>query len=460
MILNRKMVDFKKEIENRKEDILKDIATLIEIPSMQDDSTVGENQPYGKACRDALDAMLAMGKRDGFVCEDVDGHAGHIDIGEGEECFGVLGHLDVVPVNLEGWDSDPFKVSIRDGKMYGRGVADDKGPLIAGYYAAKIINDLQLPTKMKTRIIFGCNEELGSNCLKYYFQHRPYPVAGFTPDADFPVIYGEKAGAHAAISGTIASNGLVSICAGERFNVVPEVCHATVVGAMSQYSESFEAFKEEHNVGGSLEEKDGNTIITLIGKSAHASRPEVGVNSIIYLAKYLTTVCDNDLVKLLAGELGNYHGANMGVDFIGQMGPLTLSTGVIRYEDEKVMVQVDMRCPHDMDFDGLRKAYDDLATKYSLSVDLEIGEALFVDRDSELIKKLHAAYVEVSGDTTPPQAIGGGTYAKTMPNCVGFGPEFLGENNSIHENNESISIDSLMKAIEIYVNALYSLIKA
>ncbi|WP_249028689.1 dipeptidase PepV [Tannockella kyphosi] len=454
------MIDFKKEIDARKDDLLRDIATLIEIPSMQDDDTVGENQPYGKPCRDALDAMLAMGKRDGFVCDEVDGHAGHIDIGEGEECFGILGHLDVVPVNPEGWNSDPFKMTMIDGKIYGRGVADDKGPLLAGYYAAKIIHDLGLPTKMKTRIIFGCNEELGSNCLRHYFQHRPYPVAGFTPDAAFPVIYGEKAGAHAAISGTVASKGLISICAGERFNVVPEVCHATLEGAVELYSASFEAFKAEHHVGGSLEQVGENTLVTIIGKSAHASKPELGINSIVVLCQYITTVCDNQLAALLANELSNYYGKALNIDHVGQMGPLTLSTGVIRYEDEKALIQVDMRCPHDMDFDHLKQAYKDLGEKYGLEIDLEVGEALFVDRESELIKKLHGAYVTISGDTNPPQAIGGGTYAKTMPNCVGFGPEFVGEENFIHENNESICVESLLRAMEIYAVALYDLIKA
>ena len=118
-------------------------------PSTQDDSTVAEFAPYGAANRRALDAMLEIGRRDGFEVQDVDGHAGHIDIGTGDETFGILGHLDVVPVNKVGWDSDPFEVITKEGKLYGRGVADDKGPLMAGYYAAKIINSLNIPTKMK-----------------------------------------------------------------------------------------------------------------------------------------------------------------------------------------------------------------------------------------------------------------------------------------------------------------------
>lgn len=135
--------------------------------------------------------MLEIGKRDGFVTYDEHGYAGHIDIGDQEESFGILGHLDVVPVNEVGWNSDPFKVVQVNDKLYGRGVADDKGPLLAGYYAAKIIHDLNLPVKKKIRVIFGCDEERGSSCVAHYFQNNPFPSMGFTPDAEF-LLFMEK----------------------------------------------------------------------------------------------------------------------------------------------------------------------------------------------------------------------------------------------------------------------------
>ena len=83
-----------------------------------------------------------------------------------------------------------------------------------------------------------------------------------------------------------------------------------------------------------------------------------------------------------------------------------------------------------------------------------------MDPQSELVQKLHNAYVEFTGDHThQPQAIGGGTYAKTMPNCVAFGVEFPGTNNKIHQNNEEIAIDDLLRATAIFTKALYDLIK-
>lgn len=453
------MVDFKAEVLKQKDAMIADIKALCAIPSIQDDSTVQLGQPFGQACRQALDAMLAIGIRDGFVVEDVDGYAGHIDIGEGDTCFGVLGHLDVVPVNAVGWDSDPFDVAIRNNKLYGRGVADDKGPLLAGYYAAKMIHDLQLPTKMKTRVIFGCNEEMGSHCVKYYFSKKEFPAMGFTPDANFPVVYGEKAGAKINIKGTVEKNGLIGLFAGSRPNIVPESCVAVVEGNYKQFEASFEIFLNKHNLQGSVEEEGNHTKLTLVGKSAHASLPEVGINAIVYMAKYLQEVTDNELIAFINEYLSDYHGKKLGIDHIGEMGALTMNVGVITYRKDNFEIALDLRLPHDINKEDLVNKIQKACNNHNFGETHHIGEALYIDPNSTLIQKLHQAYVEVTGDTAKPQAIGGGTYAKSMPNCVAFGPEFAGEENSIHENNECIDIDSLLKATEIYARSIYSIIK-
>lgn len=453
------MIDFKAEVLKIKDQMIDDIKLLCAIPSTQDDSTVSTFAPYGLANRQALDAMLEIGRRDGFETMDVDGHAGHIDIGSGDDCFGILGHLDVVPVNNVGWDTNPFEVVIKNDTLYGRGVADDKGPLLAGYYAAKIINSLNIPTKMKTRIIFGCNEELGSNCVKHYFTKMPYPKMGFTPDASFPVVYGEKAGCSFEITGHADKNGLIYLSAGSRPNIVPETCEAVIAGNYKQYSESFNKFLNANNVTGTIEEEGNHTKLTLKGKSAHASTPEEGVNAVVYLCKYLATVIDNNVVKFILEYLDDCHGKKLGIDHVGQMGPLTMNLGVISYYKEEIKIILDLRCPHDMDFDDMVKKFNQATTNYNFKENHHIGKALYVDPKSELITSLHQAYVEVTGDNeTKPQTMGGGTYAKSMPNCVAFGAEFLGEDNLIHGNNENIKIDSLLKATEIYCRALYNLI--
>ena len=455
------MIDFLKEVEKRKEEMIKDIETLVNIPSVMDEETANEGQPFGRSCRVALDAMLAIGKRDGFECEDVDGYAGHIDIGNQEESFGVLGHLDVVPCNDTGWDTDPYQLTIKDDKLFGRGVADDKGPLIAGYYAAKIIHELELPVKMKIRIIFGCNEENGSRCMQYYFTKKPYPAMGFTPDAEFPVVYGEKAGCNVRIKGNVEKGNIIGIYAGTRPNIVPGICEAYIEGNYKQYIDVFHDYLSQYALQGTVEQEGNHTKLVLKGKSAHASTPELGKNAATYMCHFLATISDNQIVHFVDKYFfEDHYGEKLNVGFKGLMGNLTSNLGIFNYKDGHVDMTVDMRVPHEVTKEELEKPLTSLTKEYGLSYTMDLGKALYIDPQSELITKLHEAYVEFTNDHEhQPQTIGGGTYAKSMPNCVGFGVEFPGTDNKIHQDNEEILIDDLMKATAIYAKAIYNLIK-
>lgn len=453
------MIDFRSEIEKEKENFINDLATLVSYPSVQDDSTAKENQPFGKANRDVLDAMLSIGQRDGFATAEVDGYAGHIDIGEGEETFGVLGHLDVVPVNDIGWDSNPFVMKRENEILYGRGVVDDKGALLAGYYACKIINKLDLDTRMKMRVIFGCNEELGSKCVKHYFTKMPFPKMGFTPDASFPVVYGEKAMATVNITGSIAKKGLISMFAGKRANIVPEEVIAIVEGSYKNYLKSFNDFLEKNHLDGTCEEEGNHTRLILKGKSAHASLPHEGKNAVSYLALYLVNEIDNELIKLIADNMSDYHGVGLKIAQNGLMGDLTMNLGVIGYKNDQVSLTLDIRASHEIDFAKMSSQIQSVISPYQLQSETATTPGLYVDPQSELITKLHQAYQEVTQTNDQPQTMGGGTYAKSMPNCVAFGVEFDGYDYKIHGNNENIPVDHLMLATEIYCKAIYSLIK-
>ena len=206
------------ELETYKDAFIQDLRGLIAIPSVRDDKTKTANAPFGAGCRKALDYMLELGKREGFQIKDYDGYAGMIAYGEGEESVGVLVHLDIVPIG-EGWSRDPFGGDIVNGYMFGRGTLDDKGPAMAGFYALKMLKDKGIKLNRKVMLILGCDEESGMECMNYYTKHGELPTLGFTPDADFPVIYGEKGGLHVELSGT-CDTVITSMHAGERSNIV------------------------------------------------------------------------------------------------------------------------------------------------------------------------------------------------------------------------------------------------
>lgn len=454
------MLNFKNEINQEFDQLIEDLASLVEVNSVLDESTAKENQPFGKANREVLDRMLDIGKRDGYITKDVDGYAGHIDIGDGDQTVAILGHLDVVPVNEEGWLTPPFKLTKKENRYYGRGTSDDKGPLLAAYYAAKIVSKSQKLSK-KIRVVFGCNEESGSACMKHYFSKEPFADMGFTPDANFPVVYGEKKGVGFNIKGTIPTGTLISLHAGTVANIVPERAVAKITGKAESYKERFDAFLNKHDLKGSIEDDGQITTIELVGKSSHASLPHLGKNAVVYLATFLNQIIDHPLVDFMDRYFAeDYLGNKLGFGFTGQMGLLTLNVGIVHYENNEVNITLDLRCPHELDVDNMLSLMHNAIKPYGLEETHHVGPHLFVDPNSELVQGLHAAYVECTGDQeAKPQAIGGGTYAKAMPNCVAFGPEFPGTDNQIHQNNEFVDIDELKLTIEIYANALYNLAK-
>ena len=212
------MINWFEEAEKYREALIRDLKGLIAIPSLRCDEERREGAPFGEGPRQALDYMLELGSASGFDTKDAEGYAGVISMGEGEQSVGVLGHLDIVPVG-EGWTKDPFACTEEDGYLFGRGVVDDKGPALAGFYAMKMLKDNHVPLNKKIMLILGCDEESGMECMDYYKEHGEIPQCGIVPDADFPVTYGEKGGLHVLLKGK-ADTKIVSMHAGTRPNIV------------------------------------------------------------------------------------------------------------------------------------------------------------------------------------------------------------------------------------------------
>ena len=449
-------MDHNKRIEELQKDLINDIIDVCSIDSAYDSKTEKKGMPFGQGARKALDWMLEKGRKDGYEVHDVDGYAGDIEIGEGEEGLSILGHLDVVPARKEdGWVNDPFSPEIRDGKIYGRGTSDDKGPLLCAYYAAKLFHELHPEVKKKIRVIFGCNEERGSSCVKYYFTKMPKTEIAFTPDAEFPVIYGEKAHVGFEFTKTEKDDVLISLDGGTVSNVVPSKCTAVLKGTDEMYRDAFDNFLEENKeYTGEYEVKNGNTVVTVIGKPAHASTPHLGLNANIGIARYLVKFMDNDAVNFMVNHLYSYDGEGLDIDYTGELGPLTLNFGLLKMNEGKFYMNLDLRVPHEIDNEQMCQNVSQMASGYGMETKYTYGNALIIDRESKLIKALDAAYKEFVPDGGDPMAIGGGTYAKSVNNCAAFGPAFPGENTKIHDANEFMDLESLCKATKIYYRAI------
>ncbi len=460
----------KKLVEDYKDNIIKTTQEMVAIRSVEEDAKPG--MPFGEGPYKALEYALNLAEEMGFETKNLDGYAGHADLGEGEEVVGILAHLDVVPEG-DGWTYPPYNGEIHDDKIYGRGTIDDKGPAVACMYAMKILKDLEVPLNKKIRIIFGTNEETNWGGIEYYFKHEKAPHIGFTPDANFPVIHGEKGIIDFDLVQKLNSNTcnnitVESIKGGNAPNMVPDYCEAILkTEDVLAVEEKFNKFVKDNNYPLSIEKQDNIIKIKGEGKSAHGSTPEKGDNAISYVIKFLGEILDGDcdicdFVKMYNKKIAfKHHGEDIGCGFEDDVsGKLSFNPGVIEGNKDEIKITINVRYPIKSSskevYDGIRENLKD--TNIELIEKEGESKPLYMPKDHFLVQKLMKVYKDVTGDVdSEPITIGGGTYARAMENAVAFGPVFPGQNEIAHQKDEYISIDDLMKLTEIYAKALYEL---
>ena len=452
-------MNFYDEIIKRKDELISDTQALLRIPSVLTEYDKNSETPFGEDIHKAFQFMLELGKKDGFKVKNVDNHAGHLEVGEGEEILGILCHLDVVPVGSN-WDYDPFGATIDNGRIYARGALDDKGPTMAAYYAVKLLKELGITFNKRVRIILGLDEESGWRCVQRYFESEAMPDLGFAPDANFPLIYGEKGILTTKFYGQVDANGLYEFRFGERTNVVPDYAEAIVDQSIAEH---YESYLTEKNYSGKEELlDDGRAKLIAYGKSAHAMEPDDGVNAGFVLAEYLGSVLNNDLIQLLNERMTfDSRAKKLGIAFnTEEMGDLTVNVGVCEYKDGEFNLLLNFRYPLGFDVEDMDQMMKQLGKQYGSINHEVVGNSTphYVDPNNDWIKVLHHAYIKYTNDTeTPLLTIGGGTYARTLKNGVAFGAMMPGRPDVVHQPNEYIEIDDLLKATAIYAEAIYQL---
>ena len=447
--------EINRRILEMKEEILEAIRESIAIRSVKSDPLPGA--PYGEGPKRALEHALELGEKLGFRTGSMADRVGWVEYGDGEEMAAVLGHLDVVPEG-DGWTYPPFGGEIHDGKMYGRGVLDDKGPVIGAIYGLKAIRDAGLKLDRRIRVIFGTDEENGSSCVKYYVQNGgELPAIGFTPDADYPLIFCEKGQLGWTVTRSrkhAEKSKLIRLEGGTARNVVTPRCVLEVEGTL----------KVTPGDGISVQEENGRTTVTAAGKGAHGSMPEDGVNA---AKKLFAAVADADLeedlecvARFVREKLGGEsRGSSLGIYYRDEeTGETTVNLGIVQVTPEQISLTLDIRYPKNADKEQMIKRVKTAAAEYGLEAKLE-GQArlLYLPKDSELVQKLMAVYREETGTDARPLAIGGGTYAKTFENMAAFGPVFPGEQALIHQPNECADIENMIKSYQIAAAAMYAI---
>lgn len=438
------------------------VATLqkwIQIPSVKD--TPAPGAPFGVEVRRSLDVALADAEAMGFAVRNLEGYAGDVEMGQGEETIGILCHLDVVPAG-DGWQVDPFSAKIVGDKMYGRGTTDDKGPAVAALYAMKAIKDAGIPLKKKVRLILGCDEESGWDDMDYYAKHTDMPKIGFSPDAEFPVINTEKGMLHLEVNGTAAKDGLkvYAFNVGERPNVIPGLASCEIAGDENTIAKA-EAFAKAQGfpVTGKVI-GEGKVQLDAKGITGHAAFPTSGRNAIGQLLLTLKALGVTGGLAALADKVGmEYDGLSLGVKVEDQLsGPLTCNMGIIRVDGEKIYCTLDIRFPVMANPDALISSISAALAKGGLAITVNtLKTPHHVPEESALVQSLLAAYEEETGMAGKALAIGGGTYARCLEQGVAFGSCFPGDEELAHQAGEYLSIKGLMKNVAIFANAIVRL---
>lgn len=457
----------------RKNEMIDALCTLLSIKSVKDEPD--EMMPYGKGVFSVLMKALEMADHLGFDSVNLYSHLGYVDYGEGDETVVVLTHLDVMPAG-EGWTVPPFAGTVQDGRVYGRGAIDNKGPAVAALYALSALQENGVNLKRRIRLLFGCDEESGWSDIAYYKERvGQIPEYGISPDAEFPIINSEKGLVQLSITmkpledESEAPKGapeIVSFDAGERVNAVPAKAECVLRGpcdAMAKLAKLFGSDpRTEVEIVTAPGDEEGTLRVTAYGKSAHGSKPEDGVNAAAWLIRFLCTMPlansgQTKFLKLLNKNIGTEtNGAAMHIDRIDRSGALTCNMGYVHTSADSMSAGLDIRYPitsaESFVLDKVKACFEACKVKTVFAL-----PSHYVEEDGFLVQSLKEVYEEMTGEKAYCLSVGGATYARTFPNCVGFGPLFPGQVGTEHQPDEYIEIDSFIKLADILAAAMIKL---
>ncbi len=436
--------------------LLKSLSEFIAINSAYDESSVSEKDPFGVGVSAALTYITDLATKDGFEVTNYDNKVVEILFGRGKNNLTIMAHADVVPAG-SGWKEPPFKMVEKKGVLYGRGVADDKGPLLATYYAMKALRDNGELGGYQIRFLVGGNEESGSLCMEHYFHtlKKPEPTLGFSPDSDFPLIYAEKGICTFEVKGKLKVPGLISISGGVASNAVIEKCVVKFELNNDFLNFIMKKYKRDE---AEIRTADDITTVTFHGKAAHGALPELGVNAgMMTISALAEFTKDPTLVQLK--KLYTPLDAS-GFKCVGNskdMGHNSSNVGLVSYDGNEISLTCNFRYVDTCDKKVLLSTIKEVNKPLSVKV---VGEAplLYFSKESVLIKTLLQSYAEETGDfDSEPLAIGGGTYAKETSNTVAFGMQFPGWESNMHSPGEAVKKADLFKGMAVYARAIVDL---
>lgn len=452
-------------IEENKEEFIKDMMDFFSIESV---SHMGEGRyPFGDGCKKMLDFALNRSKKLGLRVQNHENYCGSAILdGREKKEIGMFSHLDVVPAG-DGWSTPPYEPVIKDGWIYARGSSDNKGPAVACLYALRYLQEMKIPLTHTIRLFYGCNEEVGMEDILYYRRHYPLPMFSFVPDASFPVCVAEKGVLEGSYSRACAGT-VRSFDAGTVSNSVPDRAIAVIKAEFAAVKEYFSGRQDFQ-----VEQDNDNVRIVAFGKTAHAASPEGSENAAVKLAKELSESpfldeVGKECLSYIWRPFESIYGNGFGINYIDEIsGPVTVIEGTVYTREEKIVSTLNVRYPASVNQSELIRRVNETAECFGWEREEVVNNAGYsVKLDDEKIKCMTEICNRIWNRKWEPYAMGGGTYARKLKNAVAYGPGILDQKKPGypdrgrgHQPDECVCIENMMKAVEIYTEALMKLDK-
>lgn len=457
------------------DEMTEDIKRIVRFPSVSDHDAKPEEGPFGQGCRDCLDEMLAMGREYGFYTENKEYYVGRIGVEnpDWKNTIGMWNHLDVVPVGV-GWAHDPFDPYVKDGYLIGRGVSDNKGPAVAMLYMMRCLRDLQIPMKHELALFVGCDEEKGMQDMEYYCSKYPTPGLSLIADCGFPVCYGEKGIFEGkSVTGTL-SEDIVEFYGGYASNMIPDRAYLTLKKDLT--AEKIEELKAAFGEAIEVNYEDGLLKLMAFGMSRHSAAPEGSTNAIHELAELVSKtdlLCESDrkYFEFISFATSCVYGEWAGITYEDEIsGKLTCAGTVLRLEDNKASLLYNIRYSITADSDKIREGLAAASAKGGCDfVTIADSKPNYFPRERKVVDVLTDVFNDLTGLKTEPYVMGGGTYARKIPNAVAYGlggvpkregaPVLVMEkgHGGAHEPDEMLDLQNQIDAMKVFTMAVLTL---
>lgn len=428
---------FNEALKNIQPDFFDGLRRIMKVNSVK--GTPEPGAPFGKGPKEALIETINLAKELGFKTNIINDAVGYAQLGEDNDNYiGVVGHIDVVHEGT-GWDYPPFDLTLDNEVFYGRGVLDNKGPIIANLYALYLLKEMDFPFTKTIRIIFGTDEESGSADIPLYLEKEVPPMYGYTPDCKYPAVYGERGVLGLSIKTAISDNSQ-KVLTGFTGNFDRSAVPDTLSYSINQ--ESFD----------------------IKGKRAPSNAPDMGENIITYFAEeaknhsHVTGTFKSYLEWLSESLHLKHDGSGLGINFFDEeSGYLSITPFNLAFDEDGATLELSLRYPvsikKEMIIETLEKY---LPVNSTIEVTRDMPSTNF-DKEHPMVKTMTHVYEYATGLDGTPVTTTGATYARTMPNIMAFGPSFPGQKGIAHNKNEYMDKKDLLKNLEIYTYLLSEL---